>query len=121
MAYSNPWLKFYWPLSGDVSGISPVTSWFSPNYEINFAGNREIEAKVISETASYGKQLGKITAAVLEMADGEPGEAVDQLRALSEEIERVKSSAIQDSIKTQLNALKETDPDAYKKLLSEIK
>ncbi|MEM0910702.1 MAG: hypothetical protein AAGJ37_06980 [Pseudomonadota bacterium] len=121
MAYKNPWLNFYWPLSGDVKDISPVTTWFSPNYEINFAGNREIEARIISETASYGKQLGKLTAAVLEIADGEPGEAVENLRKLSADIEKAKNSAIQDSIKSQLEKLKDSDPEAYDKLLSELK
>lgn len=120
MAYTIPWLN-YWPLSGDVKDISPVTTWFSPNYEFNFAGDRGIEAKVISETASYGKQLGKIMAAVLELADGESGDAVEDLRKLSEKIERVKAEAIQDNIKTQMRALKKSDPVAYKKLLSELK
>jgi hypothetical protein len=118
MSYTNPWLNFYWPLSGDVKDISPVTSWFSPNYEINFAGDQEIEAQIISQTASYGKQLGKLSAAVLELADSGPGEAVENLRKMTDDIEKMKTSALQEKIKQQLKRLQETDKDAYDALLS---
>lgn len=50
---------FNLPLSGNVTqDINPVTSWLSPQVAFNFAGKREVEADVVSNIASYGKQLG---------------------------------------------------------------
>ena len=113
---------FAWnmPLSGDVKDISPVTSWFSPQYEFNIAGNAALEKQVITKVASYGKQLGKLTNAVLEIADGEPGEAVESLRAMAKEIEELKSKTLVDSIEADLSKLKSQDKEAYQELLKRL-
>ena len=68
---TNPWMSWWSPfpdLTKLMQNISPQTSWFSPTYEVNFAGNREIEADVVSNVASYGTQLSALTKAVLELA-----------------------------------------------------
>jgi hypothetical protein len=113
---------FAWnmPLSGDVKDISPVTSWFSPQYEFNIAGNAALEKQVITKVASYGKQLGKLTNAVLELADGEPGEAVEALRAMAAEIEAVKNKTLADSIEADLAKLKVQDKAAYEALVKRL-
>ncbi|MEC9261862.1 MAG: hypothetical protein VYD53_11025 [Pseudomonadota bacterium] len=113
---------FAWnmPLSGDVKDISPVTSWFSPQYEFNIAGNAALEKQVITKVASYGKQLGKLTNAVLEIADGEPGQAVESLRAMAAEIEAVKNKTLVDSIEADLAKLKNQDIAAYQALLTRL-
>ena len=113
---------FAWnmPLSGDVKDISPVTSWFSPQYEFNIAGNAALEKQVITKVASYGKQLGKLTNAVLELADGEPGEAVEALRAMAAEIEAVKNKTLADSIEADLAQLKVQDKAAYEALVKRL-
>ena len=92
----NSWLSPWWwlskgALSGDLTqDISPVTSWLSPQFEFNFAGNRSLEAKVVADVASYGKQLGLLSEAVLEITDGKKGVALDRLKTLTEQIEEVK-------------------------------
>ena len=113
---------FAWnmPLSGDVKDISPVTSWFSPQYEFNIAGNAALEKQEITKVASYGKQLGKLTNAVLELADGEPGEAVESLRVMAKEIEELKSKTLADSIEADLAKLKVQDKAAYEALVKRI-
>ena len=113
---------FAWnmPLSGDVKDISPVTSWFSPQYEFNIAGNAALEKQVITKVASYGKQLGKLTNAVLELADGEPGEAVEALRAMAAEIEAVKNKTLAASIEADLAKLKVQDKAAYEALVKRL-
>lgn len=119
MFYPFSFPPFDWklPLSGDVKDISPVTSWFSPQYEFNIAGNAALEKQVITKVASYGKQLGKLTNAVLELAEGEPGEAVEKLRAMANEIEALKNKSLADSIEADLEKLKSQDKAAYEALL----
>jgi len=60
---------FKLPLSGEVTQwISPITSWFSGNtISINLgeAGSPETEAEILRRVGSYGRQLGKITDAMI--------------------------------------------------------
>ncbi|WP_428034113.1 hypothetical protein [Amphritea sp.] len=121
----SPWLNlFKSPLSGDVTqDISPVTSWWSPQIELNFAGNRPIENAVVRDVASYGKQLGIITDVLLQLTKDETGEAVDQLRKVSDDVERIKQkhlSVSMSTLKAGLLRLKTEDPEGYKKLLDEL-
>ncbi len=121
----SPWLNlFKSPLSGDVTqDISPVTSWWSPQIELNFAGNRPIENAVVRDVASYGKQLGIITDVLLQLTKEETGEAVDQLRKLAADVEAIKQQHLAASIstlKTGLVKLRSEDPEGYKKLMDEL-
>ena len=118
--FSFPPFAWNMPLSGDVKDISPVTSWFSPQYEFNIAGNAALEKQVITKVASYGKQLGKLTNAVLELADGEPGEAVEALRTLAKDIEALKNKTLLESVEADLFRLKNQDLAAYKALLKRL-
>ena len=118
--FSFPPFAWNMPLSGDVKDISPVTSWFSPQYEFNIAGNAALERQVIMKVASYGKQLGKLTNAVLELADGEPGAAVESLRAMAKEIEDLKNKTLVDSIEADLAKPKSQDTAAYQELLKRL-
>ncbi len=80
---------FEFPLSGDVrQGISPVFG-----YEIE--GIPEVEAEVVTTVASYGKQLGKLTEAVLAVADkiGMEGKEVEDLRQIAKDVEAAKLRA----------------------------
>ncbi|MGB8274225.1 MAG: hypothetical protein WCF16_03035, partial [Alphaproteobacteria bacterium] len=92
----NPWLPWLetfakWPLSGDVTqDISPLTNLLSPSVAFNFAGNRGIEADLVSNVASYGRQLGVLSDTVLELAKGAKGPAVTRLRKLAAQIEERK-------------------------------
>ncbi|BFM14692.1 hypothetical protein R50073_08750 [Maricurvus nonylphenolicus] len=112
-----------WPLSGNVTqDISPITSWFSPQLEVNFAGNRQLEGSVVADVASYGKQLGIVSEALLEVAHGEKGSAVEKLEALVKQIEAVKQQhkhALGSQVKAGLEELKQKDPDLLKQLLRE--
>ncbi|GGF63631.1 hypothetical protein [Alteromonas lipolytica] len=118
--FSLPPMAWQLPLSGDVKDISPMTNWFSPQYEINIAGNAALEKQVITKVASYGKQLGKLTSAVLELADGEPGEAVEALRTLAKDIEALKNKTLLESVEADLFRLKNQDLAAYNALLKRL-
>ncbi len=126
----NP-LWDYWfnlfrsPLSGNVEqNYHPVTSWWSPQFEFNFAGDQHIEAQVVSNIASYGRQLGMITEAVLALAENNDSPAIEKLRKLADKIENVKNEHSRESIESlesQLRKLKESDRAAFDKLLSQLK
>jgi len=51
--------------------VAPVTTWFPTTFELNFAGDRRIESDVVSNVASYGKQLGIPTDALRVLARGD--------------------------------------------------
>jgi len=79
---------------------------------------------VVSEVASYGKQLGLLTEAVLELAEGKKGLSVDKLRQLAEQIEQVKNQQkiqLKYDVREDLNKLKQEDPAALNAILSEYK
>ena len=126
----NNWLLPWWgqlraPLSGDSNQyIAPTTTWLSPQFELNFAGNRKIEAEVVADVASYGKQLGILSDAILELAKGKSGKAIDRLQTLVNEVEDVKNQhkdILEQRVKADLDKLKEQDPKAFRRLLSEFR
>ncbi len=104
--------------------ISPVTSWFSPNYEINFAGDKSMEQKIVADVASYGTQLNRITEALLVLAAGHNEPAIEKLRELYASIEQVKTQTntqLVKRIEQDLAKLKAQDTDAYQQLLATLK
>ncbi len=119
----NNWLEMWSPfpnLSSLRQNIAPATAWFSPTIEYNFAGNRQIESDIIANTASYGRQLGRLTAAVLELGGGSDGPAMRGLRELAERIERRKEenkAALDEDLTRKLDRLREADPAALRRLL----
>jgi hypothetical protein len=96
-----PWLWFWapqihLPWSGAVSqNIEPRTAWFAQHIPAD-AGNASIEAQV-TELASYGKQLGMLTEALIGVADQAPPadrktqEAIARLRELQSSIDTIKA------------------------------
>ena len=80
---------FEYPLSGDVSqGIAPHFNW-------DIAGIPEVEHEVCTSVASYGKQLGKLTEAVLALAEkaGVEGPEVEAVRVLAQGVDAAKGRA----------------------------
>jgi ABC-type Fe3+-hydroxamate transport system substrate-binding protein len=67
---------FKLPLSGDVSQwITPITSWWSGNtisVNLGESGSPEAEAEILRRVGSYGRQLGKITDAMIVLLDHLP-------------------------------------------------
>jgi hypothetical protein len=85
----QPWFPFTFNFpSGDVD----LASWFSPNVNVTYAGTPAIERDVVERAASFGKQLGILTDAVLELAKGKPSEKVKRLAALAEQIQAIKDA-----------------------------
>jgi hypothetical protein len=89
------WFNVYsphWPLSGAVAqDIHPSL--------LAQAGDRGVEREVLSDVASYGKQLGVISDLVVKLASKVPPEqlgadgkhALEQLKSMVERIDAIKT------------------------------
>lgn len=95
--YFSPHFRF--PFSGEVNQqISPETDWFFGTINPQ-VGDGEIEKEVFLKIASYGKQLGKITAVLLRLTEevrkNKPSllrdfPELDELKDLNEKIDKIK-------------------------------
>jgi hypothetical protein len=99
---------FKLPLSGDVTqSISPFTAFMSPigsqfgliNITLGQSSAPEVEGDVLSDVATYGKQLGKIGDALIVLLEHMPDrtaldpaekEAVVELKKMLNRIAKVK-------------------------------
>jgi hypothetical protein len=90
--------------------------WSFGGVSINYQGNPAIERDVIEKVASYGRQLGIITEAVLELAGDKPkrGEKpVARLREIAARIEALKSenkAALEREARSAMARLAEAEP-----------
>ncbi len=117
----DPFWMFRLPLSGAVN--QRITApWFSPSLTVNYAGDSAIEDRVVTEVASYGKQLGWLNEIVLALASRQsvPQETLNRLKKAVQEIETIKKevqpSAV-DAANKALDQLKREQPDRYAELL----
>jgi hypothetical protein len=88
---------------------------------MNFAGDRRIEADVVSNIASYGKQLSILTDALLALAGEDPTHPdIRRLRDIAKKIEERKQThraEFEENAKAALERLKDADPRAFKRML----
>jgi hypothetical protein len=96
---------FKLPLSGDVSQwINPITSWLSGNtisVNLGESGSPEAESEILRRVGSYGRQLGKITDAMIVLLrhlpqsaslSQEEQNAVAALRKMADQIADIKET-----------------------------
>src|SRR5437667_4672893 len=103
MSWMFPFFRFDQP-------ISPVTTWFPTT--VNYQGDPTIERKVVEEIASVGKQLGIISDALLEVADGRTGEGqLARLRKIVAKVNDLKAR--------RRKSLAEETTDSFKALAKE--
>ena len=119
----DPFWMLRMPLSGDVS--QRITApWFSPSVTVNYAGDAVVEDRVVTEVASYGRQLGWLTEIAIALAKNQPlpEKTLHRLEQASREIEAIKKearlSALQEADKA-LDRLEREQPAQYAKLLRE--
>ncbi|MEE2945335.1 MAG: hypothetical protein VX444_09200 [Pseudomonadota bacterium] len=103
------------PFSGDVTQeITP--RFMSPEFQ----GNAEIEHRVQTEVASYGKQIGKILEALQVLAT-ETGTELPEIDSLVSKVEDIKSQS-KDAIRAQavqaMAKLREVDEESWNALRS---
>lgn len=81
---------YEYPLSGDVS------QRIAPDFGLDIEGIPEVEHEVVTTVASFGKQLGKLTDAVLALADKAQmldAEEIVELKKIADGVEAAKSRA----------------------------
>jgi len=117
----QPWFPFTFNFpSGDVG----LSNWFSSNVNVTYAGTPEIEREVVERIASFGRQLGILTEAVLEIAAGVGGEKVERLRNLNQEVDAVKQrhrSELRRDAKEAIERLARSDAGELRSLLARYK
>ena len=117
----DPFWMFRLPLSGDVN--QRITApWFSPAVTVNYAGDPVIEDRVVTEVASYGKQIGWLSEIALALANHQPppAETVRRLEEATQKIDAIKKEVQQSSLdaaSSALDRLQRDDPEGYQKLL----
>ena len=125
----NPW-QFSWapalhfPFGGSVAQhYEPYTNWFSSSIPPG-AGDPIIEKKAF-EVASYGKQLGKITELLLDLAQCNPPttdegkQALSDLHGIRDKIEALKLQDLESlvlDVKAKIRKLKRRDQATAKEL-----
>jgi len=119
----DPLWMFRAPWSGDVS--QRITApWFSPSLTVNYAGDPEVEDRVVTEVASYGKQLGWLTEIAIALARMQPvpEETLGRLEKAAKDIAAIKEqvgvSAVE-AANDALDRLERHDPAQYHNLLRE--
>ncbi len=117
----DPFWMFRFPLSGNVN--QRITApWFSPSLTVNYAGDPAIEDRVVTEVASYGKQLGWLNEIVLALANKQalPQETLNRLEKAVQDIETIKKEAQPSALDTAnkaLDQLRRDQPDKYAEVL----
>jgi hypothetical protein len=124
MTWLDLFPQFRLPAPGSfVQPIAPVTTWFSPTIEVNYMGNPEIEREIVTEVAGYGSQLGSLIDAVIEIADGKGGPAMQKLYELKNDVDSVKDRHRGDDAgraRMALAALARSDPAALREVVAEF-
>jgi hypothetical protein len=112
-----PWMNFAPSATGATEAPIQTTETVADPAE------SAIEERVVAEVASYGKQLGILAEALLEIADERPGRGVERLRSLVNRIEIVKSHyrrALEDKAEEAFDALLAADPPAAERLVAAL-
>ncbi len=127
MTSQPAWWPFPWLNFAPAQLTQPILPDFSlQRVEVNYAGNVGIEKAVVADVASYGKQLGIISEAVLALAGDVPaerGNRLDRLREIVRDIEAVKkahASDLVDSARDAMTSLAKSDPGAATRVAAEF-
>jgi hypothetical protein len=120
---------FTWPF-GSMFGLAPnqlaqsiLPGWSFSGVNVNYAGNPEIEKDVVEKVASYGKQLGIITDAVLALADGKKdNKAIARLKEIAAKIEKLKDdnkASLSDQAREAMARLAKAEPATARRIAAE--
>ncbi len=114
------------PGGGDIGGFTyqPHTTWEAPTL---YRGNAALEQTIYSTVASPGKQLGKLTELVLQMAKRlEPQladkQSLQEVRAMAEDVRRITESAADagaNAARSELEKLRRSNETLLRTLIAE--
>jgi hypothetical protein len=116
---------FTWPYSFFTAPRTldqPINpGWFDVNIN-NYAGNPQVEKDVVEKVASFGKQLGILTEAVLELAGSKPrpdGSSVARLRDIAAKVEALKTlnkTSLADQADAAMKHLAKAEPSEARRI-----
>ena len=116
-----------WPFSlfAPASFTQPILpDWSFQRVNVNYAGNPEVERDVVEKVASFGKQLGIITDAVLALADGKRDDkAIARLKEIAAKIEALKNqnkASLADQARGAMRRLEKAEPAAARGIAAEF-
>jgi hypothetical protein len=113
---------FTWPNLAPTNLNQPILPDFALQHiTVNYKGDPGIEKDVAANVASYGKQLGIITEAVLTLArdEGDDSKPIKRLREIAHDIEQIKRKHRSDlaaSAREAMEALAEKDAAAAQRI-----
>lgn len=118
---------YMWPFSLFAPGNlnQPILpGWSFGNVSVNYAGNADIEKEVVEKVASFGKQLGIISDAVLALAEGKPkdAEAIARLKEIAARIEKLKDQnkeALAGQARDAMERLAKLEPATARRIAAE--
>lgn len=124
---TESWLNFFFPpirfpASGNLEFLyNPYTKWEAP---CTVRGDERVEQRVYTEVASAGRQLGKITEVVLQLAKkaGLETKEVEGLTTVADDVEKIKvevEDRTEKDARTLLDRLGEKDRERLRILLTE--
>ena len=96
--------------------------WFDVNIN-NYAGNPQVEKDVVEKVASFGKQLGIISEALLEIVDHSGQKQIDRLRRIVSDINELKARqhvSLTEATRDSFEALARDDPDRARVLADDL-
>ncbi|MBK4216321.1 hypothetical protein JJJ17_10335 [Paracoccus caeni] len=101
------------PFSGDVEVSQEIHPRF---WSSDIKGSPYIEDKVVTEVASYGKQLGKVLEALqaLSLSTGTPLPEIDALTAEITEVKRRSIDELRAEAVAALERLRKVDETAWR-------
>jgi hypothetical protein len=102
--------------------VAPNTTWFPT--VINYQGDPVIERRIAEEIASFGKQLGIMSEALLEVADASPSrKQIGRLRKIVAKVEALKRrqyESLMDKATRSFEALAAESPHKAGRLLDTL-
>lgn len=102
--------------------VAPNTTWFPT--VVNYQGDPVIERKIAEEVASFGKQLGILSEALLEVADKDKSQPqLRRLRGIVDKINDLKARqhrSLMDETTRSFEALAGEDPEKARRLLKTL-
>ena len=114
------------PGGGDIGGFvyQPHTVWEAPTL---YRGNAAVEQTIYSTVASPGKQLGKLTDLVLQMASLMESQlddkcAFEDMKAIAEDIRKIKepiAEAATNAARDELEKLRRSNESLLRALIDE--
>ena len=115
--FSNPFNVF--PGAGG-NWQEIMTRWWSPNISLNFAGDAGIEREDNEDVASYGRQIGWLSAPGAVKPNTDAAGSLKRLEEAQKKINEIKKRRQANAVDKARAALSALSKDDYRRLLHSL-